>query len=157
DLLYNEVVLREEQGEAPCLVEYVQRFGQFAGELQAVLEVHRALPEELPLSLASPAPTATTRAAFRTDDAGTWPTLPGYEILGMRGRGGMGVVYQARQVELDRLVALKLIRTGSGAGREERERFRREAEVAAQLQHPNIVQLFEFGEHDGCPYFALEL
>jgi WD40 repeat protein len=82
--------------------------------------------------------------------------VPGYEILGTLGRGGMGVVYQARHHGLSRIVALKMILSGAHAGAAERERFRWEAEAVARLQHPNIVQIYEVGEHDGLAYFALE-
>jgi WD40 repeat protein/serine/threonine protein kinase len=84
------------------------------------------------------------------------PVVPGYEILGELGRGGMGVVYQARQLGLGRLVALKMIRVGVHAGPDERQRFQREAEAVARLQHPHIVQVYEIGEHDGLPFFSLE-
>src|SRR5262249_38729314 len=82
--------------------------------------------------------------------------VPGYEILDVLGRGGMGVVYRARQVKLKRLVALKMIRTGDQAAEAELTRFRVEAEAVARLQHPNIVQIYEVGEHNGQPFCSLE-
>jgi tetratricopeptide (TPR) repeat protein len=82
--------------------------------------------------------------------------VPGYELLGKLGHGGMGVVYQARQEGLGRLVALKMIRDGAHAEPELLARFRREAAAVARLQHPNIVQVYEVGEHDGRPFFSME-
>jgi serine/threonine-protein kinase len=86
----------------------------------------------------------------------TVPTIPGYEVLGELGRGGMGVVYQARQVRLNRAVAVKMILAGQHAGTEAAVRFLAEAEAIAKLQHPNIVQIFHIDEHAGFPYFEME-
>jgi serine/threonine-protein kinase len=82
--------------------------------------------------------------------------VAGYEILGVLGRGTMGVVYKARQRGLDRLVALKMIRAADHSGPAELARFRREAVALAQLHHPNIVQIYEVGEDRGQPFFSLE-
>ncbi|MBM4072136.1 MAG: hypothetical protein FJ271_24900 [Planctomycetes bacterium] len=84
------------------------------------------------------------------------PGIPGYAILGVLGHGGMGVVYKAKHLALNRLVALKMIVTGAHAGPQLLARFRAEAQAVARLQHPNIVQVFEIGEHDGLPFFSLE-
>lgn len=86
----------------------------------------------------------------------TIPELPGYRVIKRLGRGGMGVVYLAEQKCLDRLVAIKMIRTGEAAGAAETERFQREAEAVARLNHPNVIQVFDVGEHDGLPYLSLE-
>jgi len=83
-------------------------------------------------------------------------SVPGYEILGELGRGGMGVVYKARHLTLKRTVALKMVLTAGHAGPRELARFRIEAEAVARLQHPNIVQIHEVGEAGEHPYCALE-
>jgi serine/threonine protein kinase len=82
--------------------------------------------------------------------------IPGYQVVGFLGRGGMGVVYKARHIRLNRMVALKMISAGAGASAKELARFHTEAEAAARLQHPNIVQIYEVGECHNRPYLALE-
>jgi tetratricopeptide (TPR) repeat protein/tRNA A-37 threonylcarbamoyl transferase component Bud32 len=83
-------------------------------------------------------------------------SVPGYEILGELGRGGMGVVYKARQLHLNRVVALKMILAGAHAGPDAIVRFLHEAETIARLKHPLVVQVHEFGTHEGKPFFSLE-
>src|SRR5262245_60952534 len=97
-------------------------------------------------------PTLPLPAVIATD--GLSP--PGYEIVRELGRGGMGVVFLARQVGFNRVVALKMVLAGGYAGPAERDRFRTEGQAIARLTHAGIVQVFEVGEHDGKPFFSFE-
>jgi eukaryotic-like serine/threonine-protein kinase len=158
DLLYHEIVLRHRAGESPRLEEYTRRFPELSDELAAQFQVHRALvgdtirlEESLPpSSLETLAPLDARRAG---DNA---PALPGFEVLAELGRGGMGVVYKAREINLNRMVALKMILAGTHAGGEARRRFQREAEAVGRLRHPNIVQIHATGEHGGRSFLVLE-
>jgi tetratricopeptide (TPR) repeat protein len=83
--------------------------------------------------------------------------VPGYEVLGLLGRGGMGVVYRARHLGLNRVVALKMVLAGGHAEDAALRRFQAEAVAVARLAHPHIVQVHDFGRHGGVPFFTLEL
>ena len=85
-----------------------------------------------------------------------YPEVPGYEVLGILGRGGMGVVYKAQQLKANRLVALKMLSAMERATPHDRLRFQIETEAVARLQHPHIVQLYEVGEVRGQPFFSLD-
>jgi serine/threonine-protein kinase len=162
----------EESGAAPDRREWLARYPEIAPELAAFFG-----DEEQFDSLMAPLRTGTPRPG---EPSGLPPTAPpvqtpvpgdgaaqapgpegrsfgDYEVLEEIARGGMGVVYRARQVSLNRLVALKVIRSGRLAHGAEVQRFRLEAEAAARLDHPNIVPIYDVGEQDGVPYFTMKL
>jgi serine/threonine-protein kinase len=93
----------------------------------------------------------------RPPDESTLPQIPGYEVEAVLGRGGMGVVYRARHLRLDRWVAVKMMLAGAYASPRDKDRSHREAVAVAGLRHPNIVQVHDVGEHDERPYFTMEL
>jgi serine/threonine protein kinase/predicted Zn-dependent protease len=151
DLIYHEILLRTRHGDRPALAEYLGRFPQFGAELRAQFDVHHALFPRASLrpTLLDPVPPRGAPARL--------PAVPGYEVVGELGRGGMGVVYKARQLGLNRWVALKMIQSRAHAGARPLARFRREAEALGRLRHPNIIQVYEVGEYEGAPFFSLEL
>lgn len=143
-IIGGEMGLRAEAGEGLDPTEYVRRFPKFAAELPVLYHLQR----ELCNAPNGPAPAG--------------PNVPGFDILGELGHGSSGVVYRARQVNLDRPVALKVLLRGGMAGSSAITRFRSEAHATARLRHPNIVQVFDVGEAltpsgHKVPYIALEL
>jgi serine/threonine-protein kinase len=154
DLIYTEILSREEAGESPRLEEYVRRFPRLEPRLRRQFEVEQALGSGVS-TLVGGGLSWTGRGELATG-LSVPVSIPGYEILGELGRGGMGVVYKARHARLNRTVALKMILAGEHAGPEVSVRFLAEAEAVARLLHPNIIQIFAFGAHDGRPYFEME-
>jgi tetratricopeptide (TPR) repeat protein len=146
-----------------------------AGSARSLLDLLRksnaALPDRLRSLREKPPPTPedetpVTRAPASGDGRPAGVLLvtaevegaqvPGYDIIAELGRGGMGVVYKARQVGLNRVCALKMILHARHAGVETLQRFRAEAQAIARLGHPNIVEVYDFGTHEGLPFFSLE-
>jgi serine/threonine protein kinase len=152
DLIFNEYLLCEQRGETPDTEGFLRRFPEHSDVLRAQIELHLAVAGEPDGDTACG--TAWNRR-WQGEPAPS-PEVPGYELLGEISRGGMGVVYKARQVSLNRMVALKMISSGAYASPAERARFRTEAEAAARLRYPNIVQIYEVGSVEGMPYLALE-
>src|SRR5207245_2581032 len=111
-------------------------------------------PAEGPPPAPGPAPPPEHLPGARPGTPAGGVNVPGYEVLSVLGRGGMGIVYKARQVKANRTVALKMILASRHAGPQEKMRFRIEARAVARLQHPHIVQVYEVGEHDGLPFFS---
>ena len=142
-LLEAEYDLRQRTEGAVSLDEYARRFPAHIEELRRRL----ACAETMAVRSAEPGTTAGGREL---------PVVPGYEIVQEVGRGGMGIVYQARQLGLARTVALKMVSTGLKAGPKDLTRFRAETAALARLQHPNIVQIYDVGQAAGRPYFVFE-
>jgi WD40 repeat protein/serine/threonine protein kinase len=139
-----------EAGEHPEPRDWLARYADLAPELSAFFAGQR--------QVAALAYADTVAPSQSSGDGilGKVRYIGDYELLEEIARGGMGVVYKARQVSLKRLVALKMILAGECAGPQELARFRTEGEAVASLQHPNIVQIYEVGAHEGHPYFSLE-
>jgi eukaryotic-like serine/threonine-protein kinase len=167
DLVHGEFVLRESLGEAPLLEEYAARFPQLAESIGVQVAFHRALDlaarqsrrrkhrqdrDESPDDAARTAATSSQGAP-----AANFPVIPGYRIVRELGFGGMAVVYEADQIGLKRRVALKMGLDGPSHDAELLARFQTEAEAAASLHHPNIVEIYEIGESAGRPYFSMPL
>ena len=190
ELVYHEVLIREEFGEKPTVDDFTARFPQHVERLQRLFAVHGAIEDdgwddELQSAFAGDvehdedsgtglANDSNLRGDLSPTEFGDngerkkahWPrksrdsrpveSPPGYELLEEIGRGGVAVVFRARQQILNRIVALKMLLAGGVASKEVLARVQQEAQAVAQLQHPGIVQIHEVGEHRGLPYLSLE-
>src|SRR5580704_7647962 len=143
-----------ERGEVPDRAGLLVRHADIAQELSAFFADHdRFQRAAAPLADALTLPPGESSSPSRAPKVAYFGD---YELLEEIARGGMGVVYKARQMSLNRPVALKMILAGEWATPEARQRFRAEAEAAANLQHPNIVAIHEVGEHEGQQYFSMD-
>jgi WD40 repeat protein/tRNA A-37 threonylcarbamoyl transferase component Bud32 len=169
-LLLLELEYRGREGEHPLPADYQARFPGCAERVEAAFRQTAGLrdppgrppgadgpglprgPEGATVESGATPPTTPAHSIGPPD----WPGIPGYEVLGELGRGGMGVVYKVRQCDLQRLEAVKTLKEDALAGSRERALLRREAEDVARLRHVHIVQIYEFREHEGRPYIAME-
>jgi WD40 repeat protein/serine/threonine protein kinase len=158
DVINNEILLRSEAGQQPALEDYVRAFPDLREQLEQIFAIHEMI-EGASDSNESKRPEQTLAATVELagkSERTSFPELPNYAVLETLGQGGMGVVFKAQDRRLKRFVAIKMIRGGGDFDGEERRRFQLEAEAVAKLDHPNIVHIFEIGEHRGEPFFALE-
>jgi WD40 repeat protein/tetratricopeptide (TPR) repeat protein len=170
-----EYLLAAESGNAPDRAEFVARHAHLADELSAFF----ADKDGFERVAGSPSPRRAGSSSARIGDQDSYHTPPTSLLAGQRprsndlppssvdfgdytlieelARGGMGVVYRALQKSLNRIVALKMILPVRLIDRDDLQRFRLEAEAVASLDHPNIVPIYDVGEHNGCHYFSLKL
>src|SRR5437763_858748 len=155
DAVIAEYVQQVEAGEVPEREALLARHPELAKRLRAFFADYDRLDRQA-AELRLPAdPNPTTDLPAPVAELPRVRYFGDYELLEVIARGGMGVVYKARQVSLNRLVALKMILKGELATPRDMVRFRAEAEAAANLDHPHIVPIYEVGEHEGQQYYAM--
>ena len=163
EIIYTEYQTLDELGRRPDADQWLSNYPLYRERLKRLLQLHDLLDESVEIPASDP---STKHSTKDTTDNGVAHHLPiagqptdtigDYELLAELGRGGMGVVYRARQRGLGRLVAVKVLRATDSSGNE-RSRFQQEAEAIAALQHPNIVQVYEVGQADDRDYLSMEL
>jgi tetratricopeptide (TPR) repeat protein len=163
ELIYAEIMIREKLGETAIVEEYWAAYPEFKARLKLQLDLHEALEastedgvDYLENERSDAEITLGDADDCRWRDDPIASVVSGCEILDEIGRGGMGVVYRARQLRLNRIVALKMILAGNHAGPETMSRFLNEAEVIARIQHRNIVQVHQCGGEGELPYLVME-
>ena len=164
DLVFGELRLAARgRGEAADIDQVIARFPDLEEELIRQIEVAGLLEDWTEESPQGPGAHSIDGGVPVASRQPPGPSSPGsasatrdLEILERLGHGGMGVVYRARQVRLDRVVAVKMIRASAHADPERLARFRTEVQAVARLSHPNFVQIHEIGDWDGLPYFIME-
>jgi len=176
ELVRTEIELRREAGERPTAVEYVSRFPQWSSELQSMIaELLGAaadtalrstmilyLQDTVPRSVFPPmapdaSPTWLTQVSSRNDEPPHNTRLGNYEIREVLGRGGMGIVVRAREMKLERDVAIKLLTPELARNESAKERFEREARAMAGVRHDNVVTIHTVDEANGIPFLVMEL
>jgi serine/threonine protein kinase/Flp pilus assembly protein TadD len=154
DVVYAEFLHCKKRGENISPQEFVRRFPQFADQLQLQLNLGQALAGP---GTELPCPESTVLDVQPEHAIAEKPHLQGFRLLRTLGRGGMGIVYAAQQLNPPRQVALKMILSPESPAPDRLARFQAEAEAIARVNHLNIVQIYEIGEHQGRPFLSLEL
>lgn len=155
ELIYAEFLALEESGRLPDSTTWLQKFPTHRQRLERLLKLHDLLSAEKATNFGSLSSSVSVGERLSTKDIAQQP-FPKYELLDEIGRGGMGIVYRARQQGLGRVVALKVLRSIDSHPKT-RQRFQQEAETVASLQHPNIVQVIEISLESGCEFLSMEL
>ena len=140
--------------EAVC-AEYPELLSEVRARWNQVREVGAQIDDLFPQQHATVQSCLSPDSPIGQSESPEFPEIPGYKVESLLGHGGMGVVYRARHLKLNRRVAVKMMLAGAYADPVEMARFQKEAEAVASLHHPHIVQIYDLGEFKGSPYFTV--